>query len=1133
MAWLTVLNDPFNPRDKEIVKIIHGKAVSEYLPKAKDGMDIVVSKNGHIIQDTSVIVRETDHISFVAIPAGGGGGGSDPIRTVAMIALVIAAPHLAGAFAGATAGYVGAGFYGSSFAFAALQVGVIVGGGLLINALMPVAQPSLATNKNLDQISPTYAFDGGSNAAAAGSALPIMLGEARVTPPIIASYLSLDGDKQHLNMLFAVNDGEVDSISDIEINGQPIANFTDVTYSTTSGTADQSVIGNFRNSTTTASLQRGLNDLNAETTYTTAGNTVQEMEVVVSLPKGLFNIKDDGSYASISLEFEIFYRKVGDVDWDYLQGGLYNYYYISDIDGSSVISSTYKGQYYYGPQYYDGYGFITPRYTYSHKSIISGTEAVQKITTVYKTTKRLSYKLEQLPRAQYEVKVVRTSSYSTNTRVANDFALDYVNEIVYDDFIYPGVALLGINALATDQLNGGFPTVTCNVVNIGTDKPKDNPAWACYDLLARNGIPESDIDMDMLTEWAAYCDTKNMKAGLYIDSQQELQGALNMLSLLGRATVVQMGNKFTPIVDKPVAIPTESFLFTSGNILESSFALEYIPYNQRTNVVEVTYYDKTDGYKAKTVQLQSSSYDSSADEIKSSINMYGCCDRQQAADYAQFLLNYNRYITETVSFNASVDSIACNVGDVIKVGKRYMTNTMADGRIVSATDTTVTLDMEVTLEADVPYELQVRLEDDRIIIIDVPALTVQTVTDTLTVNTLTDIPQKYDVYAFGRQDTEATNLYRVVNISRASDFTRKIKAIEYNASVYDDTAVINVEEVVYVDSITNLQATENIVKNNDGSVDELLTLSWVGQTAMRTDIFVNGTKYGQSDSNYFVFKNELTSGQTYTFKVGTKEITYYFTGKSNPPAQVQNVTASSSNGKIYFTWTKNTEIDFLYYKIEINGQVYTAVTNSLTVDNLDTGQYEVDFYAVDTSKNTSLATTYTLDVIDPCLIYMIRDAGLIEKAFIDGIMTIYTSASEPASPNAYDIWKLSTSEVAIGTFTYDDERLSGLRWNDTQNFLYKYFNGSNWVFCSSLQVASIKKMLGQLVSAGANDNSVRVFSVEPYTPYDIGDLWLDGTNINECTTARASGAYVSTDWAAASKEDINIASQIENIKKGA
>jgi len=1136
MAYLTILNNPFNPHEKTVKQIGHGVAIFYYLNNSDEDLELIVSLNGQITEDYKYVLKENDHLAFVAIPKGGGGGGSNPLRIVAMIALVaIAQPLAAQILSGmVNAGMItGAGVLGGTMGGVILgitQGAVILAGGMLINALMPLPSPSAATSSSLKSVSPTYSFSGGSNAREVGTTLPIMLGSARVTPPIIGSYLSLDGDKQYLNILMAVNDGEVDSISDIEINNQSIGNYNDIECYTTKGIENQAVIGNFRDSVSTVSLTRNLNEKDEETTYTTLGNTVQELEVVMSLPSGLYYITDSGSYQAKSVEFEIAYRKVGDSEWDYLTRNVVEYDYIYSIGSGKYETtktySSYQGQ-------YIGSGIV--KYGFKEKKIRSSYVVnTQLVSDTYKTTKKLSYKIKELPKAQYEIKVKRVSAYDTNTRVANALALDYINEIVYDDFTYPGVALLSVNALATDQLNGSFPTITCKVSNVGSTKPKSNPAWACYDLLKRDGIEDKNIDLDKFQEWADWCDTKSYSVGLYLDNQQELQSALNIVSLLGRATVVQFGNKFTPIVNKAIDIPTQSFLFTSGNIIESSFSMDYIPYNERTNVIEVTYYDAEDNYNAKTVQLQSHDFDASTIEIKSSVTLYGCTNRQQAANYAQFLLNNNRYITETVSFEADIDAIACGVGDVIKVGKKYMTNTLADGRVVSATATSITLDQEVVLEAGINYEIQFRTQDDEIHVVDVPSVDVDTTTDTITVNTISVIPQLHDVYAFGRQDTEAINLYRVVNITRASNFKRKIKAIEYNADVYNDEAIINVEEVTFVDGVRNLQATETLVKRIDGTIEEILTLSWVGKEKFYENVYVNQVCCGQTDGNSFEFRNTLIAGKTYTFKVASQEITYKFLGKTEKPASVQNIRANWSNGAIVITWDKNKEIDFDYYEINISGQVYTSTVNSLTVNNLDIGDYELKAYAIDTTKNKSDVTNYNLHVAKPCMIYMIRDAYLIEKAFIDGAMTIYTSFTAPTSASKYDIWKVSVDNITLDEFTFDDEILQGISWDTGSGVeLYKYFNGTDWILCTTEQIAVVRRMLGQLVSAGKTDNEVKVFNVQPYTPYEVNDLWIDGTTIKICISSLASGSFHAAHWEVHSQEEITIATKLENIKGSA
>ena len=365
---------------------------------------------------------------------------------------------------------------------------------------------------------------------------------------------------------------------------------------------------------------------------------------------------------------------------------------------------------------------------------------------------------------------------------------------------------------------------------------------------------------------------------MYLDSQQELQSALNMISVLGRGIVLQFGSVFTPIVEKVVDIPTQGFLFTGGNIIDSSFSISYIPYNERSNTIEVTYYDESDSYKAKTVQVQSHDFDSKTMEIKSSINLYGCTKREMAASYAKFLLNKNRYVSETVSFTAFVDSITCNVGDVIKVGVKYMTNTLADGRILGVeNNNTLILDQEVELLDNEDYEIQIRCIDDEIITINIPSVDINTVTNTINIGTFPRAINKFDVYALGRLDTEATNLYRVTSITRDSDLKRKITAIEYNPDVYNDSAVINVEPVILVDNTTNVKVEETLVQKSDNTVDEILVVSFNSNKLTNT-IYLDGKKIGTTTTNNFEIKNLLTRGKTYEIKVNDKAISYTFLG---------------------------------------------------------------------------------------------------------------------------------------------------------------------------------------------------------------------------------------------------------------
>lgn len=817
MATLTQLHNIFDITDRTTSAVVPGKPLYLYIGDTIPGCDLVVSVNGIITEDYEYIVKESDSIGVVPILEGGGGKKSI-LRIVAMIALMVAAPAIAASLNAS----LGLGLQANSIGMMLLRGAISTIGGMIVDALLPPPKPDNTTiNSEPSDISPTYSFSGGSNAREVGSTLPIMLGKARVAPPIIASYLSLANDNQYLNILMAVNDGTVDSITDVYIQDQPIGNYAGVDAYTTLGTVHQETIGNFRDTIVTEQIGVTIDNNPAfsdvyKGTLTPGGCSLQSVNNSLNSYSAAFSYKaySQGSgCADSTLRYNLtskYRMKTSDGtfygDGHYLWQGRTVTGADTSHNGDTTVTLQYSAV--LGVSYHQhttagvcdalevvlhlsrGLYHVNDDGSYSSRSIGIKIEAKSSDSTVwntyyneniegvYKSPTRKVFIIEGCNSKKFDIRVTRTSLYDEDSRTANSLTLDYINAIIYDDFRYPGVALLSVQAMATDQLNGGFPNISCLVDNTtivvnGITKSKSNPAWAVYDLLQRYGVSDNNIDLVEFSTWATFCDTKNYKCNLYLDNQMELQAALNMISLLGRATVLQFGTKFRPVVDMPIDIPTQSFLFTSGNISEIS--LSYIPYFERSNVVEVTYYDETDGYKAKTIQVQSPYFDGVVDEIKSSINLYGCTLANQATSYAQFLLNCNQYITKSATINVDVDAISCTIGDVIKIGKKYMTNTIADGRIVSATSNSIKLDQMVQLEIGMNYEIQFRASDDVIHIVDIPSVLIQfnTTTDTIPTPTLSVIPEQFDVFAFGYQDTESTDLFRVVNISRSSDQKKK------------------------------------------------------------------------------------------------------------------------------------------------------------------------------------------------------------------------------------------------------------------------------------------------------------------------------------------------------------------------
>lgn len=109
--------------------------------------------------------------------------------------------------------------------------------------------------------------------------------------------------------------------------------------------------------------------------------------------------------------------------------------------------------------------------------------------------------------------------------------------------------------------------------------------------------------------------------------------------------------------------------------------------------------------------------------------------------------------------------------------------------------------------------------------------------------------------------------------------------------------------------------------------------------------------------------------------------------------------------------------------------------------------------------------------------------------------------------------------------TIIEENGTTVKLKDSYSTLKQTINGINATVAS--HTSSITNLGTNLTNAqntanSANslaDSKAKVFTSTPTTPYKIGDIWTGGPSgeIMKCKVARASGAYVASDWEKASK----------------
>lgn len=181
------------------------------------------------------------------------------------------------------------------------------------------------------------------------------------------------------------------------------------------------------------------------------------------------------------------------------------------------------------------------------------------------------------------------------------------------------------------------------------------------------------------------------------------------------------------------------------------------------------------------------------------------------------------------------------------------------------------------------------------------------------------------------------------------------------------------------------------------------------------------------------------------------------------------------------------------------------VTTGRVVINADSVQVKgKDVNAIakekaETEVNNFISNTYTTDINNL-------------QSQIDGQIETFFYDYEPTLQN-----------IPASEWTTNEERKKhegDLFYWKSRGYAYRFMqDGATWKW-QLVQDTDITLALAAAEKAqDTADHKRRAFVVQPKPPYDIGDLWTQGSNgdLMRCRVARASGSYDSSDWEKASK----------------
>ena len=500
-------------------------------------------------------------------------------------------------------------------------------------------------------------------------------------------------------------------------------------------------------------------------------------------------------------------------------------------------------------------------------NVVSSQVTSLEITSSSKSGVRRSMSTGKLQRGTYEFRITRIDNYlgkGAQRYGTSPLVLTDINLIQHDGVRYKNTALLALRIKMTDNLSS-IPNVTYinegkrvrQIRREGNDLievygKSDNPAWVLLDLATNlrfgGGMPMDRLVIPDVIKWAAECELKGYKWNGVIDTRANFWDTAQLILRVGHAQMVGVGTRHSIVMDRP---SDPVMMFGMGNIVKGSFSQSWTPKTDRANEVDITFADRDNLHKSRTIKIvDSSSVSSGVKRQVASINFQGIDNAERAYKEGILILNMNRDIHETVSFSAPIEAIACTVGSVIIVN-HDMPKWADSGRLApGSTRTQIKVDRPLTIgegqykllvtqdfgiitsgsvldlggnyvkigdfdQESQPTVLKVQGQDyliesfdeEGVYLDDLTGLSVGSLFDLIKTDVIEESlitgydpdtstvhltwplsvqPQTYANFMVGEVEN-VKRRYRIAAISADSINTRKIKAIEYKDSIYDET----------------------------------------------------------------------------------------------------------------------------------------------------------------------------------------------------------------------------------------------------------------------------------------------------------------------------------------------------------
>lgn len=202
----------------------------------------------------------------------------------------------------------------------------------------------------------------------------------------------------------------------------------------------------------------------------------------------------------------------------------------------------------------------------------------------------------------------------------------------------------------------------------------NNPIWCLYDLLTDArfgvGIDPQYIDILSFKEAADYCDQEldtddpRFRLDYLLDSGQSSLDVIDDILATCRGFLIYSEGVLRVKIEKD-EIPVQAF--TPKNIIKDSFTFRKVSKNQIPNQVIVEWLDPEIDWGPTSIEWNNEIDQDERGLNSLSVTLFGITRASQAGRMARFILDSRTQCQILCQFSVGIDSLQCEVGDIIKV----------------------------------------------------------------------------------------------------------------------------------------------------------------------------------------------------------------------------------------------------------------------------------------------------------------------------------------------------------------------------------------------------------------------------------------------------------------------------------